>query len=308
MTMQAAARTLFLTLAALPCAAAAQDDAGQADHAVGADLFYQSDADGTEVVRAGADLDPHYRDKDNYTGIRLEKAWFNPIDQGWQGQERVYLRAARELEDWTLKARVGTDGDTVLGSVTAHDNARFRKEFFVERDILETPQGLARGIYYTFAGAAVDVPLDDRSQVTLVAGVQEFTGENVRLHLRANYIHVIKPELGLSAQLRTRFFRNSEPREADYYSPRWYAQVLPVLQMRRTTEEGWRFLLAGGLGVQRDSSSGWRRASYAAGQVTSPEVAPGWAFTGGLLFTETPTASGQSYSYFQTNVGIVRAF
>jgi len=298
---------LAVPFAAIPGVALAQDEE-TAEHAVGTDLFYQSDADGTEVVRAGVDLDPHYRDKDNYTGLRLEKAWFNPLDQGWQGEERIYLRASRELGDWTLKARVGTDGDTVLGAVTAYDNARFRKEFFVERDILETPQGLARGIYYTFAGAAIDLPVDDRNQFTLVAGAQEFTGDNVRWHLRANYIHVVKPDWGLSAQLRTRFFRNSHPREADYYAPRWYAQVLPVLQMRRTTDNGWRFLLAGGLGVQRDSESGWRRASYAAAQATSPQVAPGWSLTAGLLFTETPTASGQSYRYFQSNVGVVRAF
>ena len=80
----------------LPFAALAQDVAEEAEHAVGADVFYQSDADGTEVVRAGLDLDPHYRDKDNYTGLRLEKAWFNPLDQGWQGRERIYLRAARK--------------------------------------------------------------------------------------------------------------------------------------------------------------------------------------------------------------------
>jgi hypothetical protein len=291
----------------LPFHASAQD-VDQADHAIGADLFYQSDADGTEVLRAGVDLSPHYRDKDDYTGLRLEKAWFNPLYQGWQGRERIYLQAGRRLDEWTLKARVGTDRDTVLGSVTAFDDARFRKEFFLERDILETPQGLAHGIYYTLGGAAIDLPVDDRNQFTLVGGVQEFTGDNVRLHLRANYIHVVKPDWGLSAQLRTRFFRNSDPREADYYSPRWYAQVLPILQMRRTTESGWRFLLAGGLGVQRDSDSDWRRASYAAAQATSPEVAPGWSLTGGLLFTETPTASGQSYRYFQTNFGVVRAF
>ena len=292
----------------LPFAALAQDVAEEAEHAVGADVFYQSDADGTEVVRAGLDLDPHYRDKDNYTGLRLEKAWFNPLDQGWQGRERIYLRAARKLDHWTLQGRVGTDGDSVLGSVTAFDDARFRKEFFVERDILETPQGLARGIYYTFAGAAIDLPVDERNQFTLVAGAQEFTGDNARWHLRANYIHVVTPEWGLSAQLRTRFFRNSDPREADYYSPRWYAQVLPVLQLRRTTDNGWRFLLAGGLGVQRDSETGWRRASYAAAQATSPQVAPGWSLTGGLLFTETPTTSGQSYRYLQANAGIVRSF
>ena len=300
-----------IAAALLPAAAIAQDmsdaEAG-AGHAAGTDFFYQADADDTEVLRAGVNLDAIYRGPAEYRGIRLEKAWFNPLGQGWRGRQRAYLRAADRAGDWNWQASVGTDGDTVLGSANVHDNSRFRKEFFLEREILETPQGLSRGVYYTFGGAAIDLPLDDRTQFTLVGGVQEFTGENVRIHARANFIHVVKPELGLSVQLRTRWFRNSHPREADYYSPRWYAQVLPVLQMRRTTDEGWRFLLAGGLGVQRDSASGWRRASYAQAQATSPQVAPGWSLTGSALFTETPTTSGQSYRYFQLSAGVTRAF
>jgi hypothetical protein len=97
--------------------------------------------------------------------------------------------------------------------------------------------------------------------VTLVGGVQEFTGDNVRTHLRANFVHVLKPEASLSLQLRTRYFRNSDPREYDYYSPRWYAQAVPILQLRRFSN-GWRYLVAGGVGVQRDSESKWRRSSY----------------------------------------------
>ena len=301
-----------IAAALLPGAAIAQDalDAGgeAAGHAAGADLFYQADADDTEVVRAGVNLDAIFRGPAEYRGIRLEKAWFNPLGHGWQGRERLYLRAADRAGGWNWQASVGTDFDTVLGSASVHDDSRFRKEFFLERDILETPQGLSRGIYYTFAGAAIDLPVDDRNQFTLVAGLQEFTGDNVRTHLRANFVHVVKPEFGLSAQLRTRWFRNSHPREADYYSPRWYMQLLPVLQMRRTTDKGWRYLLAGGLGVQRDSASGWRRTSYANVQATSPPVAPGWSLTGNALFTETPTTSGQSYSYFQVAAGVVRAF
>ena len=188
-----------------------------------------------------------------------------------------------------------------------HDEAAFRKELFVERDIIETPAGLGRGIFYTFGGAAIDVPLDERNMLILVAGLQEFTGDNLRVHLRANYVRMLKPEWGLSAQLRTRWFRNSDPREADYFSPRWYAQVLPVLQLRRTTDGGWRYLLAGGVGLQRDSDSGWRRATYLNGQVTSPPISKGWAVTGNATFAETPT-DGQGYRYFQVSLGVVRAF
>lgn len=298
-----------MLFAIAPVQAVAQpvgQDAAERGAAVGADIFYASDADDTELMRVGLNLDWRQRGPEEYIGIRLEKARFNPSGQGWQSDERLYLRAADQLAGWKWSAQVGTDGDSVLGSASIHDEARFRKEFFIEREILETPQGLDRGIYYTFAGAAIDLPANDRNILTLVGGIQTFTGDNVRTHLRANYVHVLKPELGLSAQLRTRYFRNGDPREYDYYSPRWYAQVLPVLQLRRFSE-GWMYLVAGGLGTQRDSASGWRRSSYFHARVTSP-ARSGWALTGALLYSETPTATGQSYSYRQINFGVTRAF
>ena len=298
----AVAVAVAVALALLPVPATAQT------HGVGTDLFVSSDADDTSVVRAGANLDFTADGPDKYRGIRVEKAWFNPLGQGWRGRERAYLRAADHLGGWKYKATVGTDGDTVLGAASIHDDKPFRKELFVEREILETPLGLKRGIYYTFAGAALDLPVNERNLFTAMGGVQGFTGHNVRTHLRASYIHVLKPEWGLSAQLRTRWLRNSDPHEYDYYSPRWYAQLLPVLQVRRTSASGWRTLVAGGLGVQRDSGSGWRRSSFFNAQATTPAVADGWAGTAALLFSETPTTAGQSYRYMQLTAGLTRAF
>lgn len=304
-------RRVVLSAMIFAPAAAAQAQAGvdeQARHAAGADLFYSTDAEDTDVVRAGLNLDFAFHDAEDYRGIRLEKAWFNPSNRGWRGRERVYLRGADRIGKWKWSASVGTDGDTVLGSASIHDDSRLRKEAFVEREIVETPQGLSRGIYSTFGGVAFDLPLHERNIVTLVAGVQDFSGNNVRTHLRANYIHMVKPEWGLSAQLRTRWFRNSDPREYDYYSPRWYGQILPVLQVRRFTGSGWRYLVAGGLGVQRDSDSNWRRSSYFNAQLTSSPVSEGWAVNGAFLFSETPTATGRSYNYVQLTLGLSRAF
>jgi hypothetical protein len=224
----------------------------------------------------------------------------------WKLRDRVYLRGADSVGDWKWAAQVGTDGHTVLGSGTIHDESKVRKEFFLERDILETPMGLKRGIYYTFGGAAIDLPLDDRNNFTIVGGVQQFTGDNVRTLLRANFVHVLVPDLGLSAQLRVRYFDNSVPREYDDYSPPWYAQVLPVLQIRRF-HGGWMYLAAGGVGAQRDSASKWRRSSYLNFRVTSP-ARNKWAVTTAFLYSETPSATGQSYDYVQFNFGLTRAF
>lgn len=300
-------RLLSLVLVFAPTAAAAQieDAAARIKPAAGVDVFYAGDADDTQLVRMGLNLDGRHRGSEDYLGIRVEKAWFNPSGQGWQSDERVYLRAANGLGEWKYAAQLGTDGDTLLGAVSIHDETKFRKEFFVEREIIETPKGLSQGIYYTFAGAAIDLPADERNILTLVGGVQTFTGDNVRKHLRVNYVHVLEPESGLSLQLRTRYFRNSHPREYDYYSPRYYMQALPVLQVRHFSK-GWMYLVAGGIGAQRDNFSGWRRSSFYNTRVTRP-LRSGWALTGGILFSETPT-TGQSYNYRQVDFGVTRAF
>jgi hypothetical protein len=300
-----AALPLFL---AAPAMAQDVDTEGTASprQAVGADLFVSTDADDTDVYRAGINLDPHHAGPRDYWGVRVEKAWYRPLGLATVGKERVFLRYADENANAGWNAQVGTDGNTIIGSASIHDNARFRKEFFIERDIVETPRGVNEGIYYTFAGAAIDLPVDDRNNFTVVAGVQEFTGKNVRLHARANYVHVVKPEWGLSAQLRTRYFHSTEPREYDYYSPRWYAQLLPVLQMRRY-HGGWRTMIAGGVGAQRDAVSDWRASYYAAAEVTSPEVGRDWFFKASLLYNNIPQNSG-AYDYGQATISLTRAF
>ena len=125
------------------------------------------------------------------------------------------------------------------------------------------------------------MPVDDRNVVTLVAGLQPFTGDNVRTHVRATYADVVEANRGLSAQLRIRYFRSSEPGEFDYYSPCLYAEVLPVLQMRRFVG-GWQLLRAVGYGAQRDSDSKWRSSRFVNARFTSPAVRKDWAVTGSL--------------------------
>ena len=275
--------------------------------AAGADVFYSSDAEDTVVLKTGISFDLRYDGPERRLGFRIERAKFTPLGQESRTMERAYVRAADSLGAWKWNATVGTDGRTLLGSASIHDEARIRKELFVEREIVETPLGVTRRIYYTFAGAAIDLPADDRNILTLFAGVQPFTGGNVRSHLRANYVHVVKPEWGLSAQLRTRYFRSSDPGQFDYYSPRWYAEVLPVVQVRRFVD-GWQLLGAAGYGAQRDSASKWRSSRYLNARFTSPAFHRDWALTGGLLYTNTPVSTGFTYRYLQFNVGIARAF
>lgn len=281
--------------------------ANSAPPAAGVEVFYSSDAEETEVLKTAIAFDLSYAGPEKLVGMAVERARYRPLGQDAKTMARVFLRAADSVGEWKWKASVGTDGDTLIGSATVHDGARFRKELFVERDIVETPIGVDRGIYYTFAGATIDLPADEGNVVTLIAGMQAFTGNNVRTHLRGHFVHVVKAEWGLSAQLRTRYFRSSHPGEYDYYSPRWYAEVLPVIQMRRFVG-GWQLLAAAGYGAQRDSGSKWRSSGLLNARVTSPAFKRDWAVTGALLYANTPVGAGLTYRYFQVNLGLTKAF
>ena len=307
-------RALLAASGTLACAASpalAQDDPF-ARPAIGAEVFASTDSDDTEVLRSAIDFDLRNRGDNDRIGVRLEKAWYTPMGQDTDERERVFLQLGREVGDWQLRARVGTDMHTVIGSISANDQAKYRKEVFLERDIVETPQGLDdTPIYTTFGGAAIDIPFDDRNVLNLLAGYQDFTGDNSRVHLRGTYVHVVKPEWGLSAQLRGRYFRSSEPREADYYSPRYYAQVLPVVQLRRFIGEGWMVQAAGGIGIQRDSDSDWSQSNFAQLRVESPRGDRDWSVGAELTYTDTPSdnaAIGSGYDYLQGRVGVTRRF
>lgn len=290
-------------------AAPAEQSEPRLPPAVGVEIFSSSDSDGTHLARAAVDLGIANDEDTRAIGLRVERAHYNPSGRGWESRERIFVRGAEKLGRWQLRARVGTDGDSVIGGLSLNDEARIRKEFFVERDIVETRQGLDRGLYSTFAGAAVDLPVDERNVFTALAGVQEFTGANVRLHLRGSYIHVVDPKLGLSAQLRGRWFRSSDPGEYDYYSPRWYAEILPVAQMRRFVG-GWELVGAAGFGLQRDSGSDWRGSHYAHLRFRSPRKSD-WSAFGAFTYTNTPSTSGSpgsGYSYGQLTLGLSKRF
>ncbi|MEQ7874737.1 hypothetical protein ABDK56_12115 [Sphingomonas sp. ASV193] len=275
-------------------------------HAVGADVTYSSDADQTEMVRVGVNGNLAYRDEEHYLGFRIERTWYRPNGALTKRDDRVYVLAAGG-SDWKYALQLGTNGDTVLGSGSVHNEARLRQEYFVERDRLETPQGATRGLYYTFGGASVDLPFSDRAQLTLLGGLQEFTGRNVRTHLRANAIAVVAPDWGLSLQLRTRYFHDSVPYEYDYYSPRWYAEVLPVVQVRRFIG-GWRLLAAAGWGAHKDSVSDWRQSRYLNLRATSPTDRRGWAMKGDLTYSNQPVTNASNYDYLRVSAGLTRVF
>ncbi len=275
--------------------------------AAGMELFMSTDAEKTDVVKLLGRALWNFEGRDKYQGIAVEKAWFKPLGQHAREKERAYIDLADRAGDkWLWSARIGTDGDTVIGSVNVR-TADWKQNYFIERDMIETPQGVDRGIYYTFVGAGFDFPLDERNVFTAMGGVQAFTGTNERLHLRGSYIHVLKPEWGLSAQLRGRYFHSTTPREYDYFSPKDYVEILPVVQLRRYTK-GWMYQLAGGYGAQHATGTTWQDSRYASLRVESPARSRSFNAFLDVQYTNTSVNGGLNYDYVMGRVGLTIGF
>jgi hypothetical protein len=296
MTRFAAAAFLFTVCAAT----------GATAGSVGFDALTSSDSDGVDTAQAGLNLDWRYASAEDYQGVRLEAARFRSAGQD-DTELRAYYRFARKDAAWSWNGQVGTDGHTLLGGLNVHNASRYRQEYFVERDLVATPQGIDRGLYYTLVGGALDVPLSARDTVTVMAGLQDFTGHNIRTHLRASYIRELAPAWGLTGQLRARYFHNSRPREFDYFSPREFLHVLPTLQVRNHLG-AWRYQVAAGLGVQRQTGEGWRAARAFNARLTSPPIRKTWSVEAAIAYTNSPGDAGYGYDYRQFSVGLRRSF
>ena len=305
------------TLPALACCLAATGQASAREAApsgtaglhpaAGMELWMSTDAEKTDVVKLMGRALWNFEGRDKYQGIAFEKAWFKPLGQHAREKERGYIDLADSAGDkWLWRARIGTDGDTVIGSASLRTR-NWKQNYFIERDMIETPQGVDRGIYYTFVGASFDFPVDDRNVFTAMGGVQEFTGKNERLHLRGSYIHVLKSEWGLSAQLRGRYFHSTTPREYDYFSPEDYVEILPVVQVRRF-KSGWMYQLAGGYGAQHATGTKWQDSRYASLRVESPSRARRLNGFLEVQYTNTSITSGPNYDYVMGRLGVTIGF
>lgn len=302
--MLAATAPLTKAHAAGPVASERQ---AEAQPAIGVELWTSIDSDKTSVVKLLGRALYASNGPQQYQGFDVERAWFRPQGQHVRTQTRVYLDfAGGSGSSWKWSTRLGTNGDTIVGSASIR-SPDWSKELFVEREVVETPRGLDQGIYYTFAGVSADLLSRGSDTLNVLAGVQKFTGRNDRLHLRGSFVHLIEPKLGLSLQLRARYFHSTVPGEFDYYSPRDFVQVIPVVQLRQHNHGGWMYLLAVGYGAQKATTSRWQGARLADLRIESPRSARNLqAFAQIQYSNNSLTGAAGSYNYVVARLGLTK--
>lgn len=184
-------------------------------------------------------------------------AGYTRYEQGDFAVDRYSLGAAvKKVERATGAGLVASGGLSEVGDhLRAFLDATWNKrlsqatgiELIGQREFVETRAALEAGTMTNFAAASVDHAATDRLTLIGLGGLQYFSDDNRRYHLRGRVIYVLVPEQGLSAQLRARGYETSRPGGTLYFNPESYAQADIGLRLRRAFG-AWRVLAAVGVG------------------------------------------------------------
>ena len=227
--------------------------------AAGSSIGYSSDSDDFSVKRASAQYFGSYTDADHKIGVRYGENFYARQSWSRRGQHLGLVRHhidAKTRNGWLVEAGLNQQGSHTL----AVADASYRQalsgatafELFANRDYVETVAGLEAGTHYTFIGASGDVVLSERVTLVGLVGEQIFSDDNRRSHVRGRLIVQPMLDLGLTLQVRARYFENSKSAGQTagvYFNPRNYDELMLAMGWRQRIA-GWQTKLTVGTGRQ----------------------------------------------------------
>jgi hypothetical protein len=229
--------------------------------AAGGGYFQSQDSERFSSRRLNAEAITTYQHLDHRTAMRYTDLQFSQDDWQRRGQQLrlVARRTDRKTTDgWT--AELGWLQQSTHELLTL--DSSYRKTFsggsalevFANRDVVETRTALNQGLHFNFAGASVDVPVNPHVTLVGLAGYQGFSDDNQRRHLRGRLIWQPSLDLGLTLQLRYRWFDNSKLDVGRaYFNPARYQEGMLAIGWRQRVGD-WRNAVTAGLGSQQVAS------------------------------------------------------
>lgn len=254
-----------LLMACAGAAAAAQPDEiiqGAAFGAVGT-------ADSDHFYSARLRIGPLLRHESAYdfAGVGVGAAHYEQGD--WSTERYSVVGVLRKTERATgtgVVASAGVseiaDGWRIIADATW--NARLSKdtgfELIGQRDLVETRAGLEAGTMTNFVAASLEYSATEQLTLIGLGGVQAYSDNNWRVHLRGRAIYTLVPEQGLGVQARATGYDSERKAPATYFNPDRYVQADVGLRLRRSLGD-WRVLAAAGLGEEDIAGTG-RNGTY----------------------------------------------
>ena len=289
---------------ALACAWPALSAAEGLKPAAGGGFYYSTDSEDFSSRRLSVDGMALYQHLDNKLGLRYTDYTFSR--PGWSTRgEQLRLVAnqfdRKTLDGWSIESGLFRAANKDLWTL----DATWRKtlapgrsyEVFANRDFVETATALTNGVSYDFLGASVDYQLAPKWTTVGMAGIQNFSDGNQRRHLRGRLIFQPSLDIGLTTQLRYRWYDSSKTNVGGaYFNPSSYDEVMLAVGWRHRVND-WRTALTGGLGRQRIDGNSPTTTRLA--EATAERQMSGYALRmrAGYLHSASLASSDPNYWY-----------
>ena len=281
----------------------------------GGGLYYSTDSEGFSSRRLSADGLLNYRHLDNKLGVRYTDYTFsrpgwsrkgeqlrlvaNHFDQktlaGWSVESGLFRAANKDL--WTL--------DATWRQTLAPGRSY---ELFVNRDFVETANAIDNGVSYDFFGGSLDYQLLPKWTTVGLAGVQNFSDGNQRRHLRGRLIFQPSLDLGLTTQLRYRWFDSTKADVGGaYFNPTNYDELMLAVGWRQRVND-WRTALTAGLGRQHINRGSATTTRLAEASAERQMAGYGLRMRAGYIHSASLASSDPDYWYRFVAVDVLIPF
>lgn len=262
MTRGALAFLLAVCSGVAPAAPTEEPISGNALEALGtadSDHFYSA------RLRAGILL--RHESAYDFAGLGIGATRYQQRD--WSTDRYSLVGAVRKTERATGAGVVASAGISEAADrwriiADATWNARLSPsagfELIGQRDLVETRAGIDAGTMTNFVAASMDYAASERLTLIGLGGLQVYSDNNWRPHLRGRAIYTLVPEQGFSVQARARGYESNGTAPATYFNPERYVQADVGLRLRHALGD-WRVLAAAGFG-QEDVEGVDRKGTY----------------------------------------------
>jgi hypothetical protein len=262
-TCSADARLLWRALAAVgalainalvPVHAQSHDGPGAYGALIG-DMVYSNDSD-------------HFQEERGSLGYLFANGWglaaslthYGAPD--WSATGRggyaVYRQHSAQQTVDALLGVMDTDGHTTgtgtvdyMRKITASTGLGVS----VERDVVDSIQGIEQGLTYNSLALVLDHQFTPRFNVGAVAGALWFSDNNTRPILRTRWNFELVANSGLNLYVKTRTYSDSNPYQGNYYSPRWLNEYSGGLSWRTAISNKVVFFVSADAGRQNTSDA-----------------------------------------------------
>lgn len=166
------------------------------------------------------------------SGSYYQSPGWSATGQGVYGMYRQYTAQQ------TIDARLGvmdTNGYTTptgMLDYLRHINADASLGVSAERDVVDSTQGIMKGLTYDALILVGDYQFTQRFNVGVAAGATWFSDNNTRPVIRTRWNYELVPNSGFNAYIKTRNYYNTAPNQGDYYAPRRLGEYSAGLSWR----------------------------------------------------------------------------